>query len=324
VRDVRWTGPVGLLAALGVALAAALGGAAPALADEEGPALRVPVDLLDAALDCTEGAADLDAVLLVPGTGLTPAPNFSWNYARAFAQQGRPFCMVELPESATGDVQVAAEYVVHALRTMGAGTDVVGYSQGGMIGRWALKYWPDTRGLVDDLVGLAPSNHGTLDADVLCAAGPCAAAIHQQALAADFMAALNDGPETFPGVDYTVAYSLTDQVVVPNLVPPRSSPLRGDAANIAVQQVCPGHVAEHLAMGTYDPVGHAIVLDALDADGPADRDRIDRGACLAGVMPGVDPVTFPTDYAGFVAAVANGIATARPVPAEPPIAPYAR
>jgi triacylglycerol esterase/lipase EstA (alpha/beta hydrolase family) len=263
-------------------------------------------------------------VLLIPGTGLTPEPNFSWNYARAFAAQGRPFCTVELPESATGDIQVAAEYVVHALRTMGEGTDVVGYSQGGMIGRWALKYWPDARDLVDDLVGLAPSNHGTLDADVLCAAGPCAAAIHQQALAADFLAALNDGTETFPGIDYTVAYSLTDQIVVPNLVPPRSSPLRGDAANVAVQQICPGHVAEHLAMGTYDPVAYAVALDALDADGPADPGRIDRRVCLEPYMPGVDPLTFAVDLAGFTEAVGTGVATARLVPAEPELAPYAR
>jgi hypothetical protein len=39
------------------------------------------------------------------------------------------------------DIQVAAEYVVNALRTMHAQTggkvEYVGYSQGGMVGRWA-------------------------------------------------------------------------------------------------------------------------------------------------------------------------------------------
>lgn len=311
---------------------AAFGTAAPALAGGDGPPLSVPRDVLDAALYCTDGDADLDAVLLIPGTGLTPEPNFSWNYERAFAAQDRAYCTVELPRSATGDIQVAAEYVVHALRTMSSparpeGTDVVGYSQGGMIGRWALRFWPDTRDLVDDLVGLAPSNHGTLDADVLCAGTPCAPAIHQQALASDFLAALNDGPETVAGVDYTVAYTLTDEIVVPNLVPPRSSPLRdgeGATSNVAVQQVCPGHVADHLTLGTLDAVGYAIALDALDADGPADPERLDRAVCLAPFMPGVDPSTLAADLAGFTAAVATGVGTAETTAAEPPLAAYAR
>jgi pimeloyl-ACP methyl ester carboxylesterase len=319
---------VRLAAGLVCGAAVLLGVAVPAVAsDGTGPALGVPAADLDAALDCTGGAADLDPVLLIPGTGLTPGPNFDWNYARLFAEQGRAFCTVELPRSATGDIQVAAEYVVHALREMGPGTDVVGYSQGGMIGRWALKYWPDTRELVDDLVGLAPSNHGTLDADVLCAAGPCAPAIHQQALAADFIDALNTGPETFAGIDYTVAYTLFDEIVVPNAVPPASSPLRGgdgEITNLAVQEVCPGHVAEHFTIGTFDAVAAAIALDALDSAGPADAARIDRAVCLAPFMPGVDPATFTGDVARFTAAVGTGVATAPLVPAEPALADYVR
>ena len=313
--------------AVGLACGAAvvLGIATPALAFGGGPELSVSADALDAALDCVDGDSDLDPVLLIPGTGLTPGPNFDWNYESLFASQDRAYCTVELPFSATGDIQVAAEYVVHALREMGPGTDVVGYSQGGMIGRWALKYWPDTRDLVDDLVGLAPSNHGTLDADVLCAAGPCAPALHQQTLTADFIDALNTGPETWAGIDYTVAYTLLDELVVPNAVPPASSPLRGgegDISNLAVQEVCPGHVADHLTIGTFDAVAAAIALDALDADGPADADRIDRAVCVAPFMPGVDPVTFPGDLARFSAAVGTGIATAPLVPAEPGLAGY--
>ncbi len=34
---------------------------------------------------------------------------------------------------------------------------MVTHSQGGMIGRWATRFWPDTRQMVDDIVGLAPS-----------------------------------------------------------------------------------------------------------------------------------------------------------------------
>jgi pimeloyl-ACP methyl ester carboxylesterase len=79
---------------------------------------------------------------------------------------------VTLRDHEMGDIQVAAEYIVNVLRSMharsGGKVEYVGYSQGGMIGRWALKYWPDTRAMVDDYVGIDPSNHGTLDANVAC------------------------------------------------------------------------------------------------------------------------------------------------------------
>ncbi|MBA3327483.1 MAG: hypothetical protein H0T43_04185 [Solirubrobacterales bacterium] len=82
------------------------------------------------------------------------------------------------------DIQLSAERVVHAIRTMraraGRLTDVVGHSQGGMIPRWALSFWPYTRPMVDDLIAFAPSNHGTVDAEGFCATRRCPAAFHQQ------------------------------------------------------------------------------------------------------------------------------------------------
>jgi pimeloyl-ACP methyl ester carboxylesterase len=312
-----------------VVAAVLVGVAAPASAGT-GPELSVSAERLDASLHCSSGEADAEPILLVPGTALTPETNYSWNYARVLAEQERSFCTVELPDSALGDIQVAAEYVVHALRTMHADAesdvDVIGFSQGGMIGRWALKYWPDTREIVDDLVGLAPSNHGTVDANGICTA-PCAPAVHQQRLGSQFLTALHDGPETYAGIDYTVAYTLLDEVVFPNFGPAQSSPLRGgegDIANVAVQELCLGHAADHLAVGTYDAVAYAIALDAVDHDGPADPSRIDRSVCIEPFMPGVDPVTFPTDFTAMTTAIATALATGPVTPAEPALAPYAR
>jgi len=85
----------------GAAVAVALGVAGPAAAADRGPELSASREALDGALDCADGDADLDPVLLIPGIGLTPESNFSGNYARLFAQQGRAFCTVELPFSAT-------------------------------------------------------------------------------------------------------------------------------------------------------------------------------------------------------------------------------
>jgi pimeloyl-ACP methyl ester carboxylesterase len=325
-------------AAVAAALAASV--TAASAQDGGGPALQVPESELGRSLDCTGELSGTAAapVLLIPGTTQTPA-EFSWNYARAFARDGRPFCTVELPGHGMGDIQVAAEYVVSAVRTMagraGRPVDVVGHSQGGMITRWALKHWPETRADVDDLIGLAPSNHGTVVANALCAAPiGCAPAIAQQAAGSRFMTALNSGRETYDGIDYSVVFTELDEVVVPNVqlpvlpdaAPPASSALRGGGANVAnvsLQSVCPAHAADHLTIGTSDAVAYALVVDALDHDGPADPARVDRGVCLQPLQPGVDPVTFPVDLAALGVTVAEQLVTAPRTTTEPALQPYA-
>ncbi|MGY2127449.1 lipase family alpha/beta hydrolase [Blastococcus sp. SYSU DS0617] len=297
--------------------------------DRPGPALSVPKAQLDAALTCNGPLKHLrrDPVLLVPGTTVTPEPNFSWNYQRAFTAMGIRWCAITLPFDATGDIQVAGEYVVSALRTMsrtsGREVDVVGWSQGGMVPRWALRFWPDTRKVVDDLIGLSPSNHGTVLSDVTC--GDCNPAFHQQASQSQFLRALNSGAETVRGIDYTVAYTRLDEVVVPNVGPAPSSALRtgqGRIANIALQDVCPTNAADHFAIGSFDAVGFAIVADALGHPGPAVRARIPLTTCVQPFQPGVDPATFLTDFAGLVTYAGNSEGNAPDVAEEPPLRPY--
>ncbi|MCA0143538.1 lipase [Blastococcus sp. LR1] len=298
--------------------------------DQRGPRLSVPTADLQRSLRCNGRLDKLkrDPILLVPGTTLTPEVNFDWNYQRAFDQAGRRWCSVTLPFDATGDIQVAGEYVVHALRTMSTqarrDVDVVGFSQGGMVPRWALRFWPDTRALVDDVIGLSPSNHGTLVADIACRR-PCNPSFHQQASRSRFLQALNSGAETFAGIDYTVAYTNTDEVVVPNVGPGASSPLRtgkGRIANIALQEVCPGHVADHFQIGSSDAVGYALVADALDHEGPAKRARISPLVCAQPFQPGVNPATAVPDFLEMVAYAGNPAGNAPDVPAEPPLKPY--
>ena len=298
--------------------------------DRPGPPLSVPRAKLAAALQCTTGIdhAQRDPILLVPGTDLDPQPNFSWNYMRAFGAQHWPYCSVTLPGHAMGDIQTAGEYVVYALRTMaaraGRKVDVLGYSQGGMLPRWALRWWPDTRALVDDFVGLDPSNHGTLDAVASCNF-PCPAADWQQATGSHFITALNSGAETFAGIDYTVVFSHTDEIVVPNLDASGSSSLHtggGHIANIAVQDVCPNDTSEHLAMGSYDPVGYALAVDAFTHPGVASVSRVPTTVCAEPFQPGVDPSTFATDYAGYLGFVVQSQSSSPTTPSEPPLRCY--
>jgi hypothetical protein len=94
----------------------------------------------------------------------------------------------------------------------------------------------------------------------VCAA-PCAPAIWQPRKGSAFLAALNSAQETFPGISYTDIYTLTDEVVVPNFGPAPSSALQGGGGaitNVAVQQVCPSDVVDHIGVGIYDNTAYRI------------------------------------------------------------------
>jgi triacylglycerol esterase/lipase EstA (alpha/beta hydrolase family) len=318
-----------------VAFGAQTAQAAYAPITQKGPPLGVARAKLRAALRCTPSVSTnaREPILLVPGTTLTPEENFSWNYDRALNALGLPYCTIELPGKAMEDIQVAGEYVVYSLRAMSRANShhaarkvqIIGYSQGGMVPRWALRFWPDTRELVDDDVGLDASNHGTITAESSCQKEGCAPAIWQQRNTSAFIAALNSYQETFPGISYTEVYTQEDEIVVPNTDEQGSSSVHsggGQIANIAVQQVCPGHKADHLAMGSYDPVGYALALDAVTHAGPAQTARISTAVCAEAFQPGVNAQTFATDDAQYNQEIAETFGTYRHVASEPPLKCY--
>src|SRR3954447_5022000 len=250
--------------AVAAALTAAQAQAAPsgyAPLDRPGPRLSAPVGTLRSALHC-EGdfrRSRREPVLLSPGTSATPEQNFSWNYERAFTAQHRPWCDLTMPHHTLGDIQVAGEYLVYGIRTMharaGRRIAVLGHSQGGMSMRWALRFWPDTRPMVDDIIGMAPTNHGTT-AGGSCTEGQtkCVPAAWQQAASAQFIAALNSYAETFRGISYTNVFTHTDEEVKPSdSAATASSSLHtgaGRITNVATQDICPTDTYEHNFLGT--------------------------------------------------------------------------
>jgi pimeloyl-ACP methyl ester carboxylesterase len=295
-----------------------------------GPKLSIPQTKLAAALQCTGNlAAGPTPVLLVPGTGSSPPRNFGWNWEPALNNLGIPWCAVTLPDNALGDIQDAGEYIVYAIRAMrataGRKISIIGHSQGGMAPRWALRFWPGTRAMVDDQIGLAPSNHGTTVARYTCGNG-CAPAIWQQANDSDFIKALNSYQETFLGISYTQVYTHTDEEVRPNDDDTGSSSLHGGGGqitNVAIQDVCPADLTEHNGLGTVDNTAYALAVDALAHPGPADPSRIDTGSvCSNPLMPGVNPATFPADAAVTAQDDLTNIATHPPSKAEPPLKCY--
>src|SRR5262245_13583199 len=307
------------------------------------------LDALRASFHCNMDlrAAQRSPVLLVPGTTLTPDENYAWNYVRALDAMGWPVCTVETPEHTLGDIQVAAEHIAFAIREAwrlsGHKVQIIGFSQGGMSPRWALRFSPDTRQKVEELISLSGSHHGAMGADLFC--GPfatpdpngvigCEAGIWQQGTASAFITALNAGFETVPQVDYTAIYTLFDDVLFENAGPAPTSALTdagSNVANIRLQDVCPANTANHRAIGTYDPVGWAIALDALEHDGPADLARILGGGapgtlpvCAEAVMPGVDPSALAGNLAAYDLAVGTALGNGTHLTAEPPLACYTR
>ncbi len=91
-------------------------------------------------------------VLLVPGTTQNEQSQFSWNYQRALTKAGIAWCAVSPPFERMGDIQIAAEYDVYAIRTMykaaGRKINVMRHSQGWHAAALGLKFWPDTRDMV--------------------------------------------------------------------------------------------------------------------------------------------------------------------------------
>jgi triacylglycerol esterase/lipase EstA (alpha/beta hydrolase family) len=323
---IRRRGPRLVLTTLAVlvlstgALSAAVDAAEPT-----GPELSVAAADLGATLECPNAIenAGRDVILLVPGTTVHPRTNFGMAWIPAFEALGYPYCMVHTPERGMNDIQVSSEHVVHAIRELhrrsGRKVDIIGHSQGGTNPRWALRWWPDTRAMVDDYIGIAPSAHGGKSVDRMCGDGDCAPAIWQQTYLSDFVRAMNSGGETFPGIDYTVAWTAHDEF----LTPPESTTIDG-AVNIKLQDICPANTSEHVAIGAYDPVTFAIAMDALDHDGPADPARLDRAVCAKVLAPYVNPVTFPADYARAWGEIWYELLTYPQVKAEPPLKAYAR
>ena len=187
---------------------------------------------------------------------------------------------------ATGPIEDSAQqlkrYTGRVLRATGATkVSMVGHSQGGMMPRYYVKFLGGAK-RVDDLIGMAPSNHGTeytspvgpgalLNPAVQYACYSCV----QQGAGSRFLRALNASDQTPGRVSYTQIITRYDEVVVPAT---NGYLARGPrTSNIAIQDVCPHDLAEHLFIPT-STTTIALVLDALGHRGPARPRRVTCGS----------------------------------------------
>ena len=255
-------------------------------------------DKLRSSLVCQESVsrAARTPVLLVTGTGVDGSEAWPDALQISLRRDGVPSCYVNFPQHTTADIQVSAQYLVYAIRQMRkrAGRDlaVYGISQGGLLPRFALTYWPSLRKQVSDVVLLAGTQHGTTVfsslTEICDTSCRFTAAAWQQAAASEILKALNrrGRPETFGPTSWTTVRTLDDEVVQPTGGARPTSALRG-ASNLVIQSICPGRTTNHLGTGV-DSVSYAALRDALSHKGPARTVRISSSVCRRPYAPGLD------------------------------------
>jgi hypothetical protein len=93
--------------------------------NQTGPRLTVSHKKLFNALKCypnlnktIENQQKRRWILLIPGTSEHVEELFGWNWISVFDYLQWPYCTVQLPHRGMADLQIAAEYVVYALRYM--------------------------------------------------------------------------------------------------------------------------------------------------------------------------------------------------------------
>ena len=294
-----------------------------------GPALQVSSSAFEQAFNCRSPLQGItrDAVLITPAFS-TDEESFGWNYLRELPQLGIPVCSLSLPDGGFGDLQIAAEYVVHAVRHMRAqsGRKVIlfGHQHGPLNELWALSFWPDVAASVSSFISLATPYNGTTAAARVCGlSGFCPPSVWQIATGSEFLAALARRPLP-PGPSYTSITTLYDELILPQ---PTASELTG-GTTLVLQDICPLRPIEHFTI-LADRLTYLLVLDALAHPGRTpDPAALPADACTGPLyLPGVATAESTLGALGGVVGFLTGFTTSIPaqgVPAEPALRDYAQ
>ena len=141
--------------------------------------------------------------------------------------------------------------------------DLIGHSQGGLVGRYYIKYLGGASE-VDSMISLAAPHYGTTLANLanLLGLGTClgVTACQQMAIGSSFLAGLNAGDDTIGSVDYTNFASAFDEIVTPYT----SSFLNNDGnnRNVLIQSPCFLRVVGHIGI-PLDGTTYSGIQDAL-------------------------------------------------------------
>ncbi len=189
---------------------------------------------------------------------------FSLNYG------GTPGSLIQAIGPAAASAQQVSALVSRVVQATGVSkVDLVGHSQGAMLGEYYLKVLNGARN-VNTYVGLSPTTHGTtLDGLTALASffpganqflGSLCGACTDQETGSAFLAPLDSGPIAQAGVNYTVIETLNETVVTPV---GSSFINESGVTNEYVQNACPNDIVDHVDL-PYDKVTIQETLNALD------------------------------------------------------------
>lgn len=270
------------------------------------PPFTVDIALLDAAWTCTPDVptSTWSPVLLV-ASGTLDATSWraQWQTMGRWSDASE-VCVVVIPASGdVADFTRSSQYVARAITRIaavaGEDVDVVAHSRGGLDTRWALRWFPSTRDLVDDVVTIGVPNRGSVDNMYLTTSAAPVPIFQQSRADSQFVQALNSGPDMTPGpADFTNIASDDDRDSVGDgLRDTRTEPWKmSGATNLLVQDHC-AQVVTRPAVRDHGWVW-AAVHDALAHTGPAVATRFAPTApCTAANVsdpPGTSYATTPT------------------------------
>nr|WP_067698809.1 alpha/beta fold hydrolase [Nocardia jejuensis] len=240
---------------------------------------------------CKPSAAHPDPVVLLHGTAGSRQTNWGLYapllanegycvYALTYGQLDVPWPLSELAGMRTIQSSAAevATFVDRVLASTGAAkVDLVGHSQGNVVGQYFVKRLGGAD-VVNRFVGIAAPWEGTYadqmsvirtmgkalgvqNVDPLLSLGVCQAC-GQMLGGGEFMTALTADGVYAPNVTYTGIGTVYDELVVPVTIGLVPAP---NATNFLMQDGCPIDFSDHLGIAGSPRVA-AIVLNALDPD----------------------------------------------------------
>jgi triacylglycerol lipase len=218
-------------------------------------------------------------------------------------------------------MQVSVQYVVFALRQMANRVPhrvaIYGFSQGGVLARMALTFWPGMRHLVSDVVSASAPQHGSTNSGDICQTFGCPAALWQRLPNSQLLAVLNEGDETPGGSPaWTTLRTLNDTNATPADGPNPTSALQG-ASNLVIQDICPGRQVQHVDMA-FDAVAYAALRDAMLHRGPAEASRLRGEACEGQYVGNVTPAYVSAVNSQIIQNIGTAFTTSK-LSAEPPV-----
>jgi triacylglycerol esterase/lipase EstA (alpha/beta hydrolase family) len=215
-------------------------------------------------------AATPDPVIIVAGTSAnqTLASVFYAPMAARLRANGYRVYIFGLPGGGLGDIAATSGSLntfsdqVRA-QTGAARVDLIGHSQGGLVGRYYIKNLGGSAE-VDSMISLGAPHYGTSLANVarFLGLGNClgVVACNQMAIGSSFLNSLNAGDDTIGNVRYTNLATKLDEVVTPYTTAFLAND--GNNTNVAVQSQCWARLVGHVTLAT-DGTVYSGILDAL-------------------------------------------------------------